>query len=185
MKSPALIVSFIALITGNITAQKELSIANWQKGETKKIYNHNIQKFDVLNTQNNITNISYQSAEEMVEKVKKEAKDGNWEKNKTDQQLDQYRVHAKGGIIQLFVVRESEIASNLSHFTIKIYKDEKEIQKKTLKNANGKKSSNFAPNFENTNFMWLAEPIKTPFEIHVLEALESGETTLHKFKVLD
>ncbi len=176
---------FIALFTLSAFkgfSQKELLFAEGTAGQIKKIYNHNIKRLEGNNSASSITNVSYQDAESMMNKLKESAKERNWEKSKLNKELDVYQEHAKGGIVQLYVLRDVIEKANVSNFTVHIIKGGKEVQTKKLVNTPGKASKMFAPHFESTNFMWIAEKIEVPFEIQVEEKNSTG-SVWYKFEV--
>lgn len=165
----------------SLSAQKEISMTDWSVGQSKKIYTRNIQKKSGSNTSDNITNISFRGAEEMIKTIQEEAKKGNWEKSKLHAKVDEYKVHNKGGLIQLYIMRADQNQANTSNFIVHIIKDGQEVQKKALTAAPAKKSTTL---YENQNFAWIKNEILVPFEIHVEEKTSSG-VVWHQFLIQD
>ncbi|PCJ86793.1 MAG: hypothetical protein COA57_05630 [Flavobacteriales bacterium] len=173
---------FLVFIASVSFSQKELRIADWKPGETKTIEGISIYRAEGENSDKSITNIGYQTAEQMMAQIKEGAKKGSWKKEKLNHELDKYRVHNKGGIIKLYIQREDAMTANLENYTVVIKtKEEQEIQARKLKEKTPNKLSD-GGGWKNQTHVWIKEKTERPFEIYVHDDSQAVRKT-YKFEV--
>lgn len=168
------------LLSCALLAQDDHKNADWAPGVVKTFDGNAIYREEGTNKESEITNIKYTSAEQMIEEIEAKAKKQGWEKSKLKTEVERYSVHAKGGIIELYIQRAKMEEGNTSLYTIAITSlDGKEIQTKPLKTKQAKADQSGA--YKNQGFMWIAEEIEHPFVVSVLFGADNKQVA--KFQV--
>jgi hypothetical protein len=169
----------------NLLAQidDELMKQNWKVGKTKTIYNNLINRSEGKNDIRGITNVGYQTFDQVKIDLLAKAEREMWTEQKKNEAVSEYEKFAKGGLIHLYFTRLTIDAANTKMFTI-IVKDstEKEIYREELK-------SNI-PNtpISGSNYWWnyTSLPIKDTVSgkifIYIIDKLNS-ENGKFKFEV--
>jgi hypothetical protein len=170
---------FLTFLLSNVFSQSMIREADWSVGSAKALSSgQQIVRTNGDNGASSITNITYQSADVMIDKAKTDAKKGNWNKDKLNRKLEEYKSRAKGGMIQLYIERSNEAAANSQNFTVEVKKGDKSIQSKQMRNMAGKSAK--GGNYKNEGLMWIRTELEAPFQIFVQE---EGSETITSFEV--
>ena len=161
----------------------------WSNGQSVEIFGHDVLRIfgeDYDRTSDNnlfipITNIAYQTLDQLIEDVNEEAKKSSWNEKKVNKETNKYKQIAHGGAIVLYIQRNNQDAANTKWYTITIRdKNEKELFKKTLNWQ--------VPNMEdfnqwsNTAYIYIDIPLSIPFYVYVSE-LQMENIDDYKFEI--
>jgi len=161
----------------------------WPDGQTVNIFGHDVLRVfgeDYNRTSDNnifipITNVAYQSFDQIIEDVNDEAKKSSWNEQKTSKEINKYKQMAQGGAIILYIKRNNQDAANTKWYTITIRdKNDKEIYKKSLNWQ--------VPNMEdfnqwsNTAYIYLDVELTIPFYVYVSQ-MQMDNIDDYKFEI--
>jgi hypothetical protein len=163
-------------------SQKIIKDEAWGAGEVKEYNGHKIKRISGENNGVNITNITYQSQDDLI----KEAKDNpRLEGDKEKTKIAEYKKYAQGGLVLLFIQREGRDNANTSNFSIAVKdSDGKEVFKKKLKDTSARKSSDGA-GWYSTAHGYIGKKVKTPFIVEIEEHLPDGSTETFVFEIIE
>jgi uncharacterized protein YheU (UPF0270 family) len=192
MKQSFITLLFICVSTFIFGQQDEaLYTRIWPEGQTVKIFGHDVlrvfgeqyNRYSDNNTFIPITNVAYQTQDQIIEEIKEEGKKSSWSEKKLDKELNKIKQNAAGGMVVLYLRRNSQDAANTKWYTITVRdKDEKVLFKKTL--------SWQVPNMEdfdqwsNTAYIDIDIPLTIPFYIYVSQ-LQMSNINDYKFEILN
>ncbi len=161
----------------------------WPNDHSVKIFGHDVLRIfgeDYDRTSDNnlfipITNVAYQTLDQIIEETNEEASKSSWSEKKTTKEVNKYKQMAQGGAIVLFIQRNNQDAANTKWYTITIRdKNEKELFKKSLNWQ--------VPNMEdfnqwsNTAYIYIDIPLTIPFYVYVSE-LQMENIDDYKFEI--
>ncbi|RMG82515.1 MAG: hypothetical protein D6707_02805 [Bacteroidetes bacterium] len=181
MKKAGLLLLSLFIVSYSFS-QKLIKDASWAINETKEYNGHKIKRISGENNGVNITNITYQSQNDLIQEVKDNPRlEGDKEKKK----IAEYKKYAQGGLVLLFIQREGRDNANTSNFSIAVKtSDGKEMFKKKLKDTSARKSSDGA-GWYSTAHGYIGKKVKTPFIVEIEERLPDGNTETFVFEVIE
>jgi hypothetical protein len=114
---------------------KNLKKANWKPGKEKVLYGNTIVRHLGKNTISGMTNLGYQTFEQVISEVNQKANDEMWTAEKKNKTIEAYQKFSAGGILHLYLTRLTIDAANTKMFTVivKDSEDNNEIFRKELK----------------------------------------------------
>jgi hypothetical protein len=176
MKNTILIFT-LSFISIGLLAQKNVNKdPNWEVGEVKIFNENKIKRAEGANHKETITNITYQTLKQLIEKVNSGNLRGDAKKN----QIKKFKEYAPGGMIIFYINRPTSEEANLKNYTLTI-KDNtgKEIYKRTYKDKVPKANSKEGGFYISTNLQ-IKYKINQPFIVEIFDG-----KTLYKFEVLE
>jgi hypothetical protein len=161
-----------------------LAKSNWKVGKEKIIYGNTIIRLEGVNNNFGITNVGYQTLDQLKAQIEIDAGKEMWTPDKKKETIDNYEKSYAGGWIHLYFTRLTIGAANTEMFTIivKDSTDNNEILRKELENT----IPNTPP--AGSNYWWnyvitpLPSAIKGKFFIYVIDKL-GQENAKTKFEV--
>jgi len=176
----------IALISATTFAQIDpvLMKANWRVGKEKTVYEHTIIRHEGNNDIGGITNIGYESLEQIIEKIEKRAEEEMWAEEEKNNMIESFKTYAQGGIINLYITRLTIHAANLEMFTVIVRDstDQNEIYRENIERD--------IPNTPRTDsdYWWNYTGVAIPVEVsgtlfvYVIDKL-GGDNNKFKFEI--
>lgn len=157
--------------------------ANWKPGKEKVICGNAILRLEGKNNVDGITNIGYQSFEQVKSVLEKDAEREMWTEEKKNKTIESYSKSASGGLISLYLTRLTIDAANTDMFTV-IVKDstENEIYREELKSVIPETPSSGSSYWWNYAAILLPEKIQGKFYIYIIDHL-GKDNSKFKFEI--
>ena len=164
---------------------KEMMKKSWKPGKEKEIYGNQIKKHLGKNDGYGMTNVGYQTVDQLVKDLEQKADDEMWTPEKKNETIESFKKFAVGGLIHLYITRLTIDAANTEMFTVivKDSEDNEEIFRKELKSDIPHTPSS------GSNFWWNYTSIPINVEtgdkvfIYIVDRL-GRDNNKHKFEVI-
>ncbi len=185
MKALLMLLACLPLLSFSQT-DKNLTRIYWSTGKEKVVYGHGVLRIKGFNANaSNVTNIGYQTKEQLSVQYKQTAEKQMWTEDKLNSMLDLINNNYKGGRLALYIQRGTIAAANTEYFTIIVKtKNEEEIFRKELESntpnshiSGSRYGGNYWWNFGETS---IRKAIEIPFYIYVVDKLHSE---IYKFEI--
>jgi hypothetical protein len=156
--------------------------AAWEIEELKEINGTHIKRLQGENSSAKITNIGYQTNHQLVQDLKKRKSEGRVTGDRYQKDLQKINDYAGGGIIQLFITRESEEAADTRWFSA-VVKDKKgnTVYKNDFSVLKAKEIDG-ADGWRNEVVMYCKSEFFLPVTIEITDKYK-GENTIYIFEV--
>lgn len=181
-----IIIAALAVASLNVNAQFtdfELWSHAWRVGKTKVIYKHTIMRHMGKNEPDRVTNICYQTKEQLAETARLQAVDQMWTNEKLAQHIDYYNLEAPGGRVTLFVERPTISSADLDAFSI-IVRDSTDVNEIIHIDLPSETPNYTASTWYNTAFINLKEEVSLPIIIYLVDRF-GGYNNKYKFTVMN
>lgn len=159
--------------------------ANWKVGNEKIIYGNKVIRQEGDNYIGGVTNISYQTLEQIKADLEKMAEKQMWTPEKKKEMIDLYEKGSAGGQIKMYLSRLTIDAANTNMFTVivKDSTDNNEIFRKELKSKIPSVPSSGSRYWTNYTSVILPEKISGKVFIYVVDKLGGDNHTKYKFEI--
>lgn len=174
-------IAFLAIGT-NLFAQKELKNKNWKVGVEKDIDGTKLKRLEGENENKITTNLSFQNQTQLYDRLKKKKSDGGIGGDKYKREMKRYHDFAKGGLVQLYLERESEPGGNLKNFKIEIQNMDGEVLHSKKMKSKSPKLISGSHAWKNQGFFWINKVIPKPF-IVIINETNGDILRSYKFEV--
>jgi hypothetical protein len=169
------------LILTSAFSQKVYRKAQWGVNETKTS-GMPITRLEGENKVVVITNIGYQSQEQLIEELKEKKKIGKVDGDRYKARLKEYKEKSVGGMVYLYIERPEAEEGNTKNFKVRLTDEAGNvIQEKQMRTQDGKMNKDGSA-YKNDGTVFVNTPITTTFFIEVVEQTADGEK-VYKFKV--
>ncbi len=183
MQKTLIITALFAQIISFGQINNDLMKDGWKPNKEKEIYGNAILRLEGKNDKRGITNIGYRTLKQVLKDIKTLSENEMWTSEKKERELTTHETIAAGGMIDLYITRQTINEANTDVFTV-IINDEngKEVFRKVLKDDIPE-----APSSANS-FWWnyTSIPIKPllngKYHIYIIDKL-GGDNTKFKFEI--
>jgi hypothetical protein len=160
-----------------------LTSSNWKVEKEKTIYNNLILRLEGKNDIGGLTNVGYETIEQIIAGVEKDASSEMWTVERKNKTIESYRKFSAGGMIHLYLTRLTIDAANTEIFTV-IIQDSSgtEIMRKELSSKIPSVPSSNSDYWSNYTTVFLDKEIKGVFYIYVIDRL-GRDNSKFKFRV--
>ncbi|MBL4623800.1 MAG: hypothetical protein JKY42_01465 [Flavobacteriales bacterium] len=173
------ILAWVMIATGY--SQKIYRKAQWGINETKTS-GLPITRLEGENKVIVITNIGYQSQEQLIAELKEMKKTGRIGGDKYKAKLAEYKDKSVGGMVYLYVERPEPEEGNTKNFKVRLTDEAGNvIQEKQMRTQDSKMKGDGSA-YKNDGTVFVNTPLIASFFVEVIEQTSSGEK-IYKFKV--
>ena len=160
-----------------------LTKINWKIDKEKVIYGNTTLRIEGINDIGGMTNIGYETFEQVKAGIEKDAEKQMWTDEKKLKKIESYSTFMSGGLIHLYITRLTIAAANTEMFTI-IVKDstETEIFRKALKNNIPNVPSSGNDYWWNYTTIPITKNIQGNFFVYVIDRL-GNDNSKFKFEI--
>lgn len=150
----------------------ELKQARQDSIDAAQIKGYSVKKLSGKHKYGGVTKIEYKSLAQLIDEVKVQSEKEMWQDGKLESTIDVYKRAWKGGLVKMYIERNTIGAANTDMFSIIIKDtDENELHRAELENNIPNYSSDDWWNF---GYAYIEERIKTPFYVYVVDKLEDA-----------